>query len=139
MYCHFCMEVYLNIRLHNLFKVYWTESYWSWTTGYGEWGKISLRFIGQNPTEAELQDMVNEVKSSKNRICILYPKNVKTAQPIRPKFCVGPHREGLWMIKSKKLSLDFQKILKIHDSFLIRDVFCFCFTMYTKRKCLQLN
>ena len=30
-----------------------------------------LREIGQNPTEAELQDMVNEVKSNKSRMKLL--------------------------------------------------------------------
>ena len=33
-----------------------------------------------------------------------YPINVKTAELIGAKFCVGPHREGLWMIKISKFA-----------------------------------
>ena len=53
----------------------------------------------------------------------LYPMNVKTAKPIRSKFCVGPHMtQGKiyeWS-KFQKLVLiksDFQWILKIHENF----------------------
>ena len=36
---------------------------------------------------------------------------------------------------------DLHKILKIHEIFLEnpQTLFCFCFTMYTKRKCSQLE
>jgi len=55
----------------------------------------------------------------------LYPINVRTAEQIGPKFCVGPHvtqGEDLWMIKiKKKLCLKvfyFCKILKMRENFL---------------------
>ena len=56
-------------------------------------------------------------------------------------------REGLWMIKisniclhQNSISIKFFKILKIHEIFLkIRELFLFCFTMYTKRTCSQLE
>ena len=56
------------------------------------------------------------------------------------------HREGLWMIKISNICLHqnsifikFLKILKIHEIFCeIRELFLFCFTMYTKRRCSQL-
>ena len=56
------------------------------------------------------------------------------------------HMEGLWMIKISNICLrqnsifiKFLKILKIHEIFVkIRELFLFCFTMYTKRTCSQL-
>ena len=44
----------------------------------------------------------------------LSPINVKTAEPIGPKFCVGPHmtgqREDLWRLKIFKISLQQNSI-----------------------------
>ena len=50
----------------------------------------------------------------------LYPINVKTAEPIRQKFCVGPHMKpekvcGIWMLKITNFVsniLTFVKILE---------------------------
>ena len=63
----------------------------------------------------------------------LYPINVKTAEPIGPKFFVGHHvipgKVYRWLNFQKfaSIKIRFLKILKIHEIFL-----CFCFTMYTK-------
>ena len=56
------------------------------------------------------------------------------------------HREGLWMIKISNICLHqnsiFNKFLKVWKStkffVKIRELFLFCFTMYTKRTCSQL-
>ena len=56
------------------------------------------------------------------------------------------NREGLWIIKISNICLHqnsivikFFKILKIREIFVkIRELFLFCFTMYTKRTCSQL-
>ena len=79
----------------------------------------------------------------------LYPKNVKAAEPIRPKFCVGPHvalgkDKGLWMIKILNICLQQNLIFENSENprnFLLKSTSCFlfCFRMYTKRTCSQLN
>ena len=61
------------------------------------------------------------------RLCFsvcLFPINVRTAEPIVPKFCVGPHLcpQGRLMIdRNFKISLltkfNFHKIFKIHETF----------------------
>ena len=79
----------------------------------------------------------------------LYPINVKTAEPIGPKFFVGhlgsPGKVYEWSkfqicvsIKIRS-SLNFWKFWKSTKFFVkIRKLFLFCFTMYTKRTCSQL-
>ena len=57
----------------------------------------------------------------------LYPINVKTAEPIGPKFFVGHHMTTGKVYEWSK----FQIFVKI------RELFLFCFTMYTKRTCSQ--
>ena len=65
-------------------------------------------------------------------LCLfVYPKNVKTAEPIGSKFLVVTShvpREGLYMTKISKFCLQQIRLEKF---------VCFCFTMYTKRKCSQ--
>ena len=79
----------------------------------------------------------------------LYPINVKTAEPIGPKFFVGhlgiPGKVYEWskfqIFVSIKIrsSLNFRKFWKSAKFFVkIRELFLFCFTMYTKRTCSQL-
>ena len=61
------------------------------------------------------------------RLCFsvcLFPINVKTAEPIGPKFCVGPHicpQGRLMNDRNFKISLltkfNFHKIFKIHETF----------------------
>ena len=79
----------------------------------------------------------------------LYSINVKTAEPIGPKFFVGhlgaPGKVHEWskfqIFVSIKIrsSLNFWKFWKSTKIFVkIRELFLFCFTMYTKRTCLQL-
>ena len=51
-------------------------------------------------------------------ICLLYPINIKTAEPIGPKFCVGPHVAREKFMKDQNLKnlpsskLDFNSIFK---------------------------
>ena len=79
----------------------------------------------------------------------LYPINVKTAEPIGPKFFVRHlGTPGKVYEKSKFQifvsiiiwsSLNFKKFWKSANFFVkIRELFLFCFTMYTKRTCSQL-
>ena len=79
----------------------------------------------------------------------LYPINVKTAEPIGPKFFVGhlgPPGKGYESAKFQifvsikiRSSLNFWKFWKSAKFFVkIRELFLFCFTMYTKRTCSQL-
>ena len=73
----------------------------------------------------------------------LYSINVKTAEPIGPKFFVGHHvttgKVYEWSKFQIFVFIKFLKILKIHKIFVkIRELFLFCFTMYTKRTCSQL-
>jgi len=79
----------------------------------------------------------------------LYPINVKTAEPIGPKFFVGhlgtPWKVYEWskfqIFVSIKIRspLKFLKFWKSTKFFVrIRELFLFCFTMYTKRTCSQL-
>ena len=79
----------------------------------------------------------------------LYPINVKTAEPIGPKFFVvhlgTPGKVYEWskfqIFVSIKIwsSLNFWKFWKSTKFFVkIRELFLFCFTMYTKRECSQL-
>ena len=79
----------------------------------------------------------------------LYPTNVKTAEPIGPNFFVGhlgtqgkvyewSKFQILVSIKIRS-SLNFLKFWKSTKFFVkIRELFLFCFTMYTKRTCSQL-
>ena len=77
----------------------------------------------------------------------LYPINVKTAEPIGPKFCVGPHvtpgKVYGWsnFQKFASIKIRFLKILKFHEFFFnkIRIIFCFCLSMYSNEKCLQIK
>ena len=76
----------------------------------------------------------------------LYPRNVKTAEPIGPKFFVGsrvtPGKVYGWsnFQKFASIKIRFLNNLKIHDFFLNpRTFFCFRFTMYTKKKCLSVK
>ena len=79
----------------------------------------------------------------------LYPINVKTAEPIGPKFFVGHLGTSGKVYESSKFqifvsikirsSLIFLKFWKSAKFFVkIRELFLFCFTMYTKRTCSEL-
>ena len=74
----------------------------------------------------------------------LEPMNVKTAEPIGPKFCVGPHVASgnvyEWSRFQKFVSnkIRFLSNFEIHEIFLWNPrSFLFCFTMSTK--CSQLK
>ena len=71
----------------------------------------------------------------------LYPMNVKTAEPIGPEFCVGPHvTQGKvydWS-KFQKFASIKSKVYEIF-SWNPRNYFLYLFTMYTKRTCSQLK
>ena len=75
----------------------------------------------------------------------LYPINVKTAEPIGPIFFVGhlgtPGKVYEWLnfqkfAPTKLVSWKFWKSTNFFVK--IRELFLFCFTMYTKRTCSQL-
>ena len=79
----------------------------------------------------------------------LYPINVKTAEPIGPKFFVGhlgtprkvyeKSKFQIFVSIKKRSSLNFWKFWKSAKFFVkIHELFLFCFTMYTKRTCSQL-
>ena len=79
----------------------------------------------------------------------LCPINVKTTEPIGPKFFVGHLGTPGKVYESSKFqifvsikirsSLNFWKFWKSAKFFVkIRELFLFCFTMYTKRTCSQL-
>ena len=79
----------------------------------------------------------------------LCPINVKTAEPIGPKFFVGHHvttgkayewsKFQIFVSIKIRSSLNFWKFWKSTKFFVkIRELFLFCFTMYTKRTCSQL-
>jgi len=79
----------------------------------------------------------------------LYPINVKTAEPIGPKFFVGHHvttgkvyewsKFQIFVSIKIRLSLNFWKFWKSTKFFVkTRELFLFCFTMFTKRTCSQL-
>ena len=79
----------------------------------------------------------------------LYPINVKTAEPIGPKFFVGHHattgkvyewsKFQIFVSIKIRSSFNFLKFWKSTKFFgKIRELFLFCFTMYTKRTCSQL-
>ena len=74
---------------------------------------------------------------------------VKTAEPIGPKFFVGHHvttgkvyewlKFQIFVSIKIRSSLNFWKFWKSAKFFVkIRELFLFCFTMYTKRTCSQL-
>jgi len=76
----------------------------------------------------------------------LYPINVKTAEPSGPKFFVGHHvttgkvyewsKFQIFVSIKIRSSLNFWKFWKSTEFFVkIRELFLFCFTMYTKRTC----
>ena len=76
----------------------------------------------------------------------LFPINVKTAEPIGPKFFVGHHKEGLSKIKISNICLHqnsifikFLKILKIHEIFCEnpRIIFVLFYDVH-KENCSQL-
>ena len=66
--------------------------------------------------------------------CIHGPINIKTAKSIGPKFCVGHDpREGLWMVKILKISLQQNLIfIQFWKStiffYKIRELFCYFYT-----------
>ena len=80
----------------------------------------------------------------------LYPINVKTAEPIGPKFFVGHHvttgkvyewsKFQIFVSINIRSSLNFWKLWKSTKFFVkIRELFLSCFTMSTKRTCSQLT
>ena len=76
----------------------------------------------------------------------LYPTNVKTAEPIGPKFCVGPHMtpgKVYKLSKFKKFASNKIRFLinSNHGIFLIKSAnLFFIFVLHsTNRKCLQLQ
>ena len=79
----------------------------------------------------------------------LYPINVKTAEPIKPKLCVGPQwSQGRFMNDQnfKYLSpskFDFHSIFETFENprnFCKNPrTFLYCFTRYTIRTCSQLK
>ena len=75
--------------------------------------------------------------------------NVKSAEPIGPKFFVGHHvtpgkvyewsKFQIFVSIKIRSSLNFWKFWKSTKFFVkIRELILFCFTMYTKRTCSQL-
>ena len=64
----------------------------------------------------------------------LYPINVKTAEPIRPKFCVGPQ-----LAPGKVYQLS--KFLKfaIKSFYILYNVVYFCFILFKERRCSQIK
>ena len=85
------------------------------------------------------------------RLCFsvcLFPINVRTAEPIVPKFCVGPHLcpQGRLMIdRNFKISLltkfNFHKIFKIHETFVwnLRTFFVIVFYNVHKEKMFTIE
>ena len=80
----------------------------------------------------------------------LSPINVKTAEPIEPKFFVGHHvttgkvyewsKFQIFVSIKIRSSLNFLKFWKSTKFFVkIRELFLFCFTMYTKRTLFTIN
>ena len=78
----------------------------------------------------------------------LYPINVKTAEPIRSKFCVGPHvapgqvyewsKFQIFVYIKIRLSLIFSENFENLRNVLLKSAnFFVLFTMYTKRTCSQ--
>ena len=104
--------------------------------------------IRSNWNVTNVHDMRTFIYKFGLSVC-LYPINVKTAEPIGPKFFVGhlgnPGKVYEWskfqIFVSIKIrsSLNFWKFWKSTKFFVkIHELFLFCFTMYTKRTCSQL-
>ena len=116
-------------------------------------GKYTLCFLPVSPPSSPIHTSIYKFGLS---VCLfvclsvcLYPINVKTAEPIGPKFFVGHHVTTGKVYESSKFqifvsikirsSLNFWKFWKSTKFFVkIRELFLFCFTMYTKRTCSQL-
>ena len=64
-------------------------------------------------------------------VCLFYPIIVKTAEPIGPKFFVGPNVTSvLWMVEFSKFASNKIHFLKIFE---FTKFFYFCFAISTKR------
>ena len=124
--------------------------------------KILFRFLKKRNQDSQMYSIFKFVKLTIpfnlyiNLACLsvclsvcLYPINVKTAEPIGPKFFVGhlgtPGKVYEWskfqIFVSIKIRspLNFSKFWKSTKFFVkIRELFLFCFTMYTKWTCSQL-
>ena len=78
---------------------------------------ISLKYqrfttLGSKDIGIRKSEFVQRVNSFSLPVC-LYPKNVKTAEPIGPNFFVSTPKEEIGLIKIEKLSLinvDFRTI-----------------------------
>ena len=95
---------------------------------------------------ADFQNLYINLACLSGCLFVLYPINVKMAEPIGPTFFVGsrvtPERfmDDQIFKKNFSIKIRFLKILKIHKVFYkIREIFCFCFTMSSKKKCLQMK
>ena len=126
------------------------------------WPHFLFKLLGRTGgLVLKLQLWLQMVKSSKwnlyiNLACLsglvfvcLYPINVKTAEPIAPKFVMGHHvttgkvyewsKFQIFVSIKIRYSLNFWTFWKSTNFFVkIRELFLFCFTMYTKRTCSQL-
>ena len=68
----------------------------------------------------------------------LYPINVKTAEPIGPKFCVGPQDDP--NLKYFCLKVLYFKVLIIREKNIMKSANIFLYTVQsTKRKCSQIK
>ena len=124
------------------------------------WASVGLKFRLKNFFIFTLRNylksftkmiFVNKVQSIYKfglSVCLFVSNNVKTAEPIGPKFFVWRHvttgKVYEWskfqiFVSIKIRSSYFWKFWKSTKFFVkIRELFLFCFTMYTKRTCSQL-
>ena len=104
---------------------------------------ISFNFFLSSLAKVRLETIINYIYFA----CVcLYPINVKRLNRSGLKFVwdLTWPQERFMNDQNFKISLQlnliFIKFLKINNFFYkIRQVFCYCFTMYKKRKCSQLN
>ena len=113
-------------------------------------GLTILNFIRYKQTSNQIYNLyINLACLSGCLFVCLYPINVKTAEPIGPKFFMGHHvttgkvyewsKFQIFVSIKIRSSLNFQKFWKSTKFFVkIRELFLFCFTMYTKTRCSQL-
>jgi len=105
-------------------------------------------YICQNKVAVKFNIIISSIYKFGLSVC-LYPINFKTAEAIGHKFLVGHHvttgkvyewsKFQIFVSIKIRSSLNFGKFWKSTKFFVkIRELFLFCFTMYTKRTCSQL-